>query len=196
VSSLLPLPEPALVGPAGAADVVLRPWADADAGALVVAWADPEVRRWTAVPAAADLEAARRWIAGWDDRRRRRLALDLVAVDPGDGRVLGEVGLSSFDDGRSAARIGWWTTPDERGRGVATAMVSAVTAWAHDGPLGLRTLVAEVVPANAPSIAVARRVGYRLVGPPDQPEGQMGGESMDLVYASIGGPGRAHGERV
>ncbi len=191
------MPGSLAAGSPGAAELVLRAWGDADAPALVAAWADPEVRRWTVVPEPADLDVARRWIAGWDERRRRRLALDLVAADPGDDRVLGEVGLSSFDDGRSAARIGWWTAPGARGRGVASAMVAALTAWAHDGPLGLRVVVAEVDEANPASVAVARRAGYRRLHRP----GVLPGTGSTQVFVSqVGspesGPERGPGARV
>jgi RimJ/RimL family protein N-acetyltransferase len=57
--------------------VALRPWRPADAPALAAAWADPDIARWTAVPEDRSVEAAARWIAGWDERRRRGLALDL-----------------------------------------------------------------------------------------------------------------------
>ena len=147
----------------GGATFVLRPWEPGDADDLVAAWADSEVRRWTSVPVVADLDEARRWIGGWEERRRLRLALDLVAVDPDDGRILGEVGLSSFDDLRRAARVGWWTAQPERGRGVASAMVVALTTWAHDGPLSLLVAVAEVDRRNPASVAVARRAGYRVL---------------------------------
>jgi len=168
---------------AGGSGVILRSWRDGDAGDLVAGWADPEIRCWTAVPEPADLEAARRWIAGWDVRRRRRLALDLVAADPVDDRVLGEVGLSSFDDDRSVARIGWWTAPGERSRGVATAMVAAMTAWAHDGPLGLRAVVAEVDEANPASLVVAHRAGYR---PLERPGGTAHATTTPLLVSWAG----------
>ena len=144
--------------------LVLRPWTTDDRDALVAAWVDLEVRRWAAVPDDVSPDAAARWIAGGWRRREEGLALDLVGVSVDDGRILGEVGLSAFDTGRRAARIGWWTAAPERGRGVATAMVRAMTDWAHDGPLALRVVVAEVDPANPASAAVARAAGYELLG--------------------------------
>ena len=139
--------------------LVLRPWAVDDRDVLVAAWADPEVRRWTAVPDDASPDAAARWIAGSWRRREEGLALDLVGVSVDDGRILGEVGLAAFDPARRAARIGWGTAASERGRGVATAMVRAMTGWAHDGPLALRVVVAGVDPANPASVTVVRRAG-------------------------------------
>jgi len=177
--------------------MVLRPWEADDRDALVAAWADPEVRRWTAVPVDHGPDAATRWIAGSRRRSEDGVAIDLVGASVDDGRVLGEVGLSAFDSGRAAARIGWWTAEPERGRGVATAMVRALTDWAHEGPLALRAVVAEVDPANPASTAVARAAGYELVaegsgGRSEAPAADEGTAGR-LVFASrrpAGGAGR------
>ena len=164
--------------------IVLRPWTADDRDALVAAWVDPEVRRWTAVPDDVSLDAAARWIAGDRCRRAEGVALDLVGVSVEDGQIIGEVGLSAFDAGRRAARIGWWTAAPERGRGVAKAMVRAMTDWAHNGSLALRVVVAEVDPANPASVAVARAAGYELLG---KVSGQFTDGSVNdgrLVFAS------------
>jgi RimJ/RimL family protein N-acetyltransferase len=157
-------PAPPLTGES----VVLRPWRSDDAPALVAAWADPEIRRWAEVPAETGLDAASIWITGQALRRERRMALDLAVVDA-DGSVVGEVGLSSFDERRGAALIGWWTAADARGRGVATEAVALLTGWALGGQLGLSVVVARVDAANVASLAVARRAGYSEVagGGPD-----------------------------
>ena len=168
--------------------LTLRPWAASDRDALVAAWADSEVQRWTALPDDISPDAAARWIAGGRQRCEEGRALDLVGVAVDDGRVLGEVGLSAFDADRRAARIGWWTAAPERGRGVATAMVRAMTDWAHEGPLALRVLVAEVDLANPASAAVALAAGYELLG--EIPSRLNEGSTIDdktagrLVFAS------------
>ncbi len=159
--------------------MALRPWEHADLDDLVAAWADPEVGRWTAVPDDRGPDAAARWIAGERHRREAGLALDLVGVSVDDGRILGEVGLSGFDVVRRAARIGWWTAAPERGHGVATGMVRLLTRWAHDGPLALSAVVAEVDPGNPASAAVARAAGYSLL------EGATGRDGpVVLAFAS------------
>ncbi len=170
------------------AGLTLRPWVASDRDALLAAWADSEVQRWTALPDDISPDAAVRWIAGGRQRCEEGQALDLVGVSVDDGRVLGEVGLSAFDVDRRAARIGWWTAAPERGRGVATAMVRAMTDWALGGPLHLRVLVAEVDPANPASAAVARAAGYELLG--EVPSRLTDGSTTDgetagrLVFAS------------
>lgn len=183
----LPLPSPPLVDrPHG---IVLRPWGRGrdDATALAAAWRDPTLRATTSVPADASLLFARRWIAGEAERRARGLALDLVvsslpdpghprAGDPPAGSVLpdagaapggpvwGEVGLRSIDPVAGRAEVGWWIAPGQRGRGLASAAVDLLSAWALGPPLGLRQVWARIDPANHAAARVASRAGYARLG--------------------------------
>jgi RimJ/RimL family protein N-acetyltransferase len=138
--------------------VGLRPWRPADAEALAAAWADPEIARWTAVPEDRSVEAAARWIAGWDERRRRGLALDLVVTAADDDAVLGEVGVAFVTE---PPTMGWWVVAAARGQGVATA---AVRRFVEDF-LPVDEVVAEVDEANPASVAVARAAGFTIVTP-------------------------------
>src|SRR5881409_666627 len=109
---VFPLPDPALTD-----DVVrLRPWGAADVDALVAAWTDPEIRRWTRVPEQRSAPDALRWIAAEQLRRDRGLALDLVVApaDPDDPTVLGEVGMVPLAGGPSRAELGWWVAAPHR----------------------------------------------------------------------------------
>ena len=152
---MIELPDPALAS----GDLVLRPWRDDDAPALVAAWADPEIRRWTGVPPQPDLRAATRWIAGDEERRRRGLSVDLVAERAGE--VVGEVGLSSIDRRARTAEIGWWTAMERRRQGVATTAATLLVGWAS-AELGLACL-ARCDPANPGSVAVAERAGAMVL---------------------------------
>jgi RimJ/RimL family protein N-acetyltransferase len=158
----LPLPEPSL----GDGAVRLRRWgAVGDAGALVAAWSDPDIQRWTAVPPAKlrGRRNAERWIAGEEERRRAGISLDLVIspAEPDDDTVLGEVGLAPIDWETMTAHIGWWVAAPARGQGIATRAVRLLARWAeHD--LGLR-VVAEIDPANAASRRVAERAAVEVV---------------------------------
>jgi len=149
----IPLPDP----PLSQGAVTLRPWARDDAGALVCAWADPDIARWTGVPERTDRLAAERWIAGDAHRRDHGLALDLV-VDI-DGVVVGEVGLAAFDPAARTAEIGWWVAAEQRGRGLATLAARLLAEWATD-ELCVDLVVARCQAANPASSAVARAAGF------------------------------------
>lgn len=152
----LALPQP----PLGDGVITLRPWQAQDAPALVAAWADPAVARWSAPPARRSLVDAKRWIAATPSFRSRRLALDLVVSSIGPRpEVLGEVGLSSFDDDDGSAHIGYWIAAGHRGRGLATRAVRLITASALNR-YGLHTVIATVDPGNRASQVVLRRAGY------------------------------------
>lgn len=158
----LPLPDPPLTDGA----VRLRPWRVEDAAALAAAWADPEVQRWTAVPARRTEADATRWIAGEAERRRRGLALDLVVSPAGeeDDSVLGEVGLGPIDWAAGRADLGWWVASAARGRGVASRAAVLLATWTVRE---LRLAVhVEVDPANPASARVAERVRAAAAPPP------------------------------
>jgi ribosomal-protein-alanine N-acetyltransferase len=159
---VIPLPDPPLFWRDADRELRLglRPWRLDDAPALVAAWADPEIQRWAGVPERRDRAAAERWIAGDAARRAAWLSLDLV-IDH-DGEVAGEVGLAAFDRSAGTAEIGWWTAPGHRGRGVASAAATLVVGWATTD-LALRSVRARCDPANAASLAVARRSGAMVL---------------------------------
>jgi len=140
-------------------DLRLRPWRLEDAQALVDAWADPEIQRWTGVPDVRDLAAAERWIRGDRERRARDLSLDLVVERA--GVVVGEVGLSSFDPAAGTIEIGWWTAPGHRRAGIATAAATLLARWTREA-LG-RTPVARCDADNPGSVAVAERAGAMVL---------------------------------
>ena len=140
----------------------LRPWSVEEAPALVAAWADPEVARWTSVPPRCDEAFARHWIEGDEQRRASRLSLDLV-VDVG-GQLVGEVGLSAIDELAGRADIGWWIAAHHRRQRYAVRAVRLVAAWAVEVQL-VDTLVARCHPENPGSSAVAELAGFAEQAP-------------------------------
>jgi RimJ/RimL family protein N-acetyltransferase len=155
----LPLPEPML-----ADDVVrLRPWSAHDVDALVAAWSDEEIQKWTRVPVQRTADHALRWIAAEQLRRERGLALDLV-ISPaalGDMTVLGEVGMVPLAGGPSRAELGWWVAVPHRRQGIATRAVGLFAGWLR-AELEFTDLFAEVDPDNPASIWVAESNNLRL----------------------------------
>lgn len=154
--SPVPLPDP----PLSDSGLLLRPWRDADAPALAAAWADPEIARWTGVPAQRDAAAALRWIQGDDDRRAHGLSLDLVLGV--EGAIAGEVGLVAIDVVARTAEIGWWVAPSQRGQRLASRAAALLAGWAI-AELCVDTVLARCASVNPPSGAVAKRAGFTLI---------------------------------
>ncbi len=165
----LPLPDPPIRTPR----LLLRAWQPDDADALVAAWADPEVRRWTGVPERPDRATAAAWIGRTPALRDAGRSLDLV-IDV-DGAVAGEVGVVvATDDERRSGEIGWWLAPDHRGRGLASEAVDAFTGWLL-GPAGpdVAEVVARCATANPRAGRVAAAAGFHHEPASGDPEVEL-----------------------
>jgi RimJ/RimL family protein N-acetyltransferase len=142
--------------------VRLRRWRKDDVDRLVQCCTDPEIVRWTLVPARYTRSDAREFIKeaqhGWD---RRLAATFCIADEHVDGLVLGAIGLSlRFPD---IGHIGYWVAPDSRGRGVATTGLGLLCRWAF-AEARFERLELQVMPGNEVSGRVAERVGFKREG--------------------------------
>lgn len=151
--------------------VRLREHTDADLSRIVEACSDARTRHWSAVlPHPYGVDDARAFV------RRARLqeslgqAVSWAITDPGDDRLLGNVAVFGMDRPYSpgSGEVGYWTHPDARGRGIATAAVRRVREHAFtpvaEGGLGRTRLGLGASWDNAASRHVAERNGFRLVG--------------------------------
>jgi len=146
--------------------VALRPPTPSDVGAITAAVQDPEIPRFTHVPApytAVDAvafvgKAASSWRDGTD--------ASFLVVDRTSGVLLGSVGLQKLDAVPGEAHVGYWVDAAARRRGVATRALRLVTTWAFE-TLGLERLQAQVFTDNPWSQRVLEQAGFRRV--PDAP---------------------------
>jgi RimJ/RimL family protein N-acetyltransferase len=117
---------------------------------------ETEPSLWGPRPAGAysvrDGEAA---LAAWDRAAGGQFSVGILD----GGRLLGAVGL--MPDGPGSAELAYWVRPEQRGRGIASRAVQAVTPWAHRD-LALPRIWLEIRPGNEASLGVARRAGYRF----------------------------------
>jgi RimJ/RimL family protein N-acetyltransferase len=119
---------------------------------------DPEVVRFTRVPARTDSSFAATWVgryvAGWDDGSRAGFA-----ILSSDDEFLGLAAIVDLDLAGRQAEIGYVVAPAARGRGVAGRALRLVSAWAL-GPLGLERVELRISADNEPSLRVAERLGF------------------------------------
>lgn len=88
-----------------------------------------------------------------------------VAIDPGDGAVLGWVAVSAVS-GRPAYRgvveDSVYVRPDAMGRGIGSALLDRLITSTKAA--GIWTLQSAIFPENAASMALHARAGFRTVG--------------------------------
>lgn len=143
-----------------AAGVALRPWRSADAGAVLAAMSDPQVRRYAGV-LAPDLAAAERMVA----RRlgsfsaQQGASWAMVEAD----RLVGSVTFQVLDGHLLTGSVGYWLLPPARGRGLAAAAVRAGTRHVLR-ELGWHRIELYHAVDNPRSCAVAVRAGFRYEG--------------------------------
>jgi RimJ/RimL family protein N-acetyltransferase len=156
----LRLPDP----PLGDDVVVLRPPTDADVAALYDACQDPDIQRFTFVPAPYEEEHARGWVAGSAQAREEGRALDFAVAAAGDpAALLGTIGVLRPDWDHAVAELGYWVAPWARGRGVAARALTLLAAWAV-GELGFARLTLHIDADNAGSRRVAEQAGFAYEG--------------------------------
>jgi len=141
--------------------VLVRPPLEADAPSIVAACQDPEISRFTTIPAPYEWHHAAGWISGAPEMWRSGTSTPMVVVDATTGHLLGACGFVEI--GEDQAEIGYWVKRQARGRGVATRAVLLVTHWGlTDFGLSLIELLADV--RNVPSQRVAEKAGFTRDG--------------------------------
>ena len=88
----------------------------------------------------------------------------LAAVRADDGDLVGVFTISQIVRGYfQSAYLGYYANAEHAGKGLMSEAMVLVLDLAF-GPLSLHRLEANIQPGNAPSIALARRAGFRLEG--------------------------------
>jgi RimJ/RimL family protein N-acetyltransferase len=119
--------------------------------------ADPESLRFTRIPDPPPPGFSRRWVERYEEGRRNGTHEAFAAVAD-DGTFLGLSLVPEIDRDAREAELGYMFVPAARGRGVATAMLRHLTAWAFEQGALRATLIIDV--DNPASERVAARCGY------------------------------------
>lgn len=144
------------------ADVAIRPYALDDAPRLFEAARESiaEVFLWLpwCRPEYA-INDAREWIEKqaqlFADRTSYAFAIAIAAAA---GRFLGGCGLNQIDPLHRRANLGYWVRTSAAGRGIASAAVRQLAAWAFANTELVRLEIVAAV-ENAASIRVAEKAG-------------------------------------
>ena len=139
----------------------LAPMREAHAQALFAVIADPALYTWIDHGPPATVEALRERCRKLESRRSpdgREAWLNWVLFLPGRPRPLGYVQASLLADGR--AWVAWLLGQASWGQGYAHEATGVMLQHLFDG-LGARQAMAMVEQANARSIALVQRLGFR-----------------------------------
>jgi RimJ/RimL family protein N-acetyltransferase len=146
-------------------DVRLIPFTAAHLDDFAALAQDADVRRYTRFPDPPQATFPQTWLERYE-KGRRDGTREAFAIEDGDGTFLGlalAVAIEREAGEAGEAELGYTVTPAARGRGVATAAVTALTRWAFDEQ-GLERLTLLIEVANVASTRVAERCGYVLEG--------------------------------
>jgi RimJ/RimL family protein N-acetyltransferase len=140
----------------------LRPPRRSEAADALQLLLDPEVAQWNPAPLVVDLPSARAWCdrgADWAQGGHATFSI----LDASTDAYAGNVSLFDLDLDEAVSSVGYRVAPGWRRRGVATAALRTVTAWAFADVRLVRIQLFHAV-ANAGSCRVAAAAGYAPEG--------------------------------
>lgn len=180
----VPMETPVVVGDQG---IILRPFAEEDALAVVEAGADAHIPLITTVPPGCDAEAAYKFIERQWQRSKDGQGYSFAVAAVRGGPAVGQVGVWVQDlEAFRRLTLGYWVVPSQRGKGVASEALALATGWAQEALDPVRCQ-AFIEPRNVPSWRAAERGGYEREGLLRAWE-QIDGEWRDLyAYSTVKG---------
>ncbi|WP_435190819.1 GNAT family N-acetyltransferase [Streptomyces sp. bgisy126] len=135
-----------------------------------------------------DLESSRAFLRAYAER---------TAADTGrihgirlDGTLVGAVILRTLDTANGTAEAGCWLEPAATGRGLVTRAARALVDWAIE-VRGIHRVEWVVSSDNAPSIAVARRLGMSRDAVLRESHAYRGRRHDEEVWSVLAGEWRA-----
>jgi len=144
----------------------IRPYRDDDATPLHEVFESPEVMKWTPSAPSKDVaETAQRLARTVAFTARQPPGMGLWALElKSSFEFLGQVGLFPVEGKGPEVEVAYELAPRVWGHGYATEAARALVDYGF-GELGLRRIVALILPDNARSRNVASKSGLTLEGP-------------------------------
>ncbi|MFI6458018.1 GNAT family N-acetyltransferase [Streptosporangium amethystogenes] len=141
--------------------LLLRPLEPSDAEALFLACQDPDIQRWTGIPAPYERQHAEYFLRQLVPEGRQKQTMFHFAVEPrSGGPLLASVNVHNHT---GTWEIGYWTAQEHRGHGYATEGLLAIARWAFT-TLGVHRLEWRAEAGNEGSRTVAEKAGFVFEG--------------------------------
>jgi RimJ/RimL family protein N-acetyltransferase len=119
---------------------------------------DPDVLRFTRIPVPVPNGFSRHWLDTYA-RARRDGSREAFAAFDAEGAFAGLALAPEIDREGEQLELGYIVAPGARGRGLGTAILRALTAWAFE-EVGAQRIFLLISVENAASLRVAERCGY------------------------------------
>ncbi len=159
--------------------VLLRPFRDGDAAAVAAGCADEVTQRFLPdLPGPYTVDDARWWISEGAPAGVAAGGWSYGLADPGTDQIIGGAGVQRT--GTRTGEIGYWVTPEARGRGVATEATRLLAA--HAFAEGLHRLELRTHPENVASQRVAIGAGFTREGVARGAGRARDGSSYDKIH--------------
>jgi [ribosomal protein S5]-alanine N-acetyltransferase len=107
----------------------------------------------------------------------------LAIADARTSEFLGGIGLYRVDERQRRGEVGFWLTPQARGRGAAGRAVRLLTSWAF-GHLGFDRVELTTTPDNAATRALALKLGFTEEGTMRQRNLERG-RRVDVIMFAV-----------
>lgn len=140
----------------------LVPWDRTHVGAVLDAFADPDIQQWH-VRAMTSRAEAQEWVGRWRVAWREETDAAWAVTDATSGSVLGYAAVREMSLMLGWAQITYWVMRHARGAGVSSTAVRRIMRWAFD-EVGLHRLEIIHAVGNIGSCRVADNVGFTLEG--------------------------------
>jgi len=144
--------------------LVLREIVHADAPALLAIHGDSAAMRFMFCEPMRDLEESHLWIGRFAaERHAPAPTLRWGIQRKSDGAFIGTCGMYDWIQGWSRCSLGYALASFAWGLGYMREAMVAVIGWLH-GPMQMNRIACEIHPTNAPSLRLARGLGFEVEG--------------------------------
>ncbi|HEV3480054.1 MAG TPA: GNAT family N-acetyltransferase [Gaiellaceae bacterium] len=144
--------------------VTLRPWREGDVGAIVAACNDPAIAEFLdQIPSPYTEDDAREYVAGSREGWADGTITNFAITENGSGRPVGSVGVRWLEPEQGVVEVGYWVSPEARGRGLCTRAVSLVSRWLIVDH-GVERVQLRADEENVASRRVAEKAGFTQEG--------------------------------
>lgn len=144
-------------------DFLLREKRDSDVEDFFYYYSDPEVNKFILCQIPQNLEEARQELHYWRGVFYRNDGIYFAIADKANDRLIGSIGLSTYNSYHSRIEISYDLSREYWRRGIASKSIVSVTKYAFE-TLGINRVEAFVAVNNLPSKNLLLKCGFELEG--------------------------------